>query len=434
MVQHSRVEPVFWRDDLPDFSEFEHSVLPFAYGRSYGDSCLNEGGILLDVSFLRRLMAFDEKRGILRCEAGVSLAEILEIIVPRGWFLPVIPGTKYVSVGGAIANDIHGKNHHRAGTFGCHVTCFELVRSSGEHLICSSTQNGELFQATIGGLGLTGLILWAEFRLKPISNPLIITERIRFSTLDEFFDLSAASDQDHEYTVAWIDCLAHSKNLGRGIFVRGNHLNSEQHALSLYSAGKARRPLRVPFDLPSFFLNRYSVKIFNRVYYYSQLSKKVRKIVPYDSFFFPLDKIGDWNRIYGRRGFLQYQCVVPPDNEYRTIKEILMQIAHSGEGSFLSVLKKFGDMSSCGLLSFPRAGTTLAVDFRNKGDKTLKLLEDLDRIVRQSGGAVYPAKDARMTPESFQVYFPKWKEFAEYLDPQFSSRFWQRVTTPLNGK
>lgn len=429
-VQPRGVKPVFWRHDLPNLSTSEHPVLPFGFGKSYGDSCLSEGGILLDVTPLNRFISFDEKKGILRCEAGVSLAEILDVIVPRGWFLPVVPGTKFVSVGGAIANDIHGKNHHNAGTFGCHVTRFELVRSSGRHVVCSPRKNGDLFQATIGGLGLTGLILWAEFKLKSISNPFISQERIRFANLQEFFDISKQSDKEYEYTVAWIDCLAHGKNVGRGIFILGNHDDSESN---LFKQAKAKRNLRVPFDFPAICLNRYSMRAFNKLYYYSQFRKKIRKDVHYNPFFFPLDSIEEWNRIYGKRGFLQYQCLVPSDNEYKNIRQILTHCAGLGEGSFLAVLKKFGNILSPGLMSFPRAGTTLTLDFPFKGEKTLKLLEDLDEIVRNSGGAVYPAKDARMTPESFQVYFPNWKKFENYIDPKFRSRFWQRVTMSLNG-
>src|SRR5215470_3665765 len=220
-VQHSHVQSIYWRSELPDLSRFEQPVLPYAYGRSYGDSCLNEGGISLDVSHLRRFISFDEETGLLRCEAGVSLAEILNIMVPRGWFLPVTPGTKFVSVGGAIANDIHGKNHHRSGTFGCHVTCFELQRSNGQRLTCSPTENSELFQATIGGLGLTGVILWAEFRLKRVQNPYIQMDNIQFGSLDEYRQVAEESDKDFEYTVSWVVCLGNEKEVGRGIYTRG---------------------------------------------------------------------------------------------------------------------------------------------------------------------------------------------------------------------
>src|SRR5450432_2681910 len=216
-VEPEQVVPLFWRNELPNLSDFTTSVLPYGYGRSYGDSCLNEGGVSLDATYLRRFISFDEEQGLLRCEAGVSLADILEEFVPRGWFLPVTPGTKFVSVGGAIANDVHGKNHHKVGTFGCHVTCFELLRSNGERLICSPDQNIDLFRATIGGLGLTGLILWAEFNLRAVPGPFIAEEQIRFSCIDEFFEMTEASDKDFEYTVSWVDCLATGKNLGRGL-------------------------------------------------------------------------------------------------------------------------------------------------------------------------------------------------------------------------
>ena len=428
-VAPARVVPVYWRHEVPELASFEGPVLPYAYGRSYGDSCLNEGGVVLDVSHLRRLLAFDEQEGLLRCEAGVSLAEILAVIVPRGWFLPVTPGTKYVSIGGAIANDIHGKNHHRAGTFGCHVTCFELLRSNGERLLCSPTENSELFRATIGGLGLTGVILWAEFRLKRIANPLIDMERIRFSSLDEFIQLSQQSDREYEYTVSWVDCLVGGKDACRGLFLRGNH------APETARAGKQRGqlPLAVPFDLPSLALNTLTVKAFNALYYRSQLRHAVRKLVHYDPFFYPLDSIKDWNRLYGRRGFLQYQCVVPFDGGSEAMRGLLERIRRSGQGSFLTVLKQFGDVQSPGLLSFPRPGLTLALDFAYHGQQTLRLLDELDALVRASGGAVYPAKDARMSAQSFQAYFPRWREFARYKDPQFSSSFWRRVTTAMDG-
>ncbi|HET9919765.1 MAG TPA: FAD-binding oxidoreductase, partial [Ktedonobacteraceae bacterium] len=424
-VEPERVIPVYWRHELPDLASFELPVLPYAYGRSYGDSCLNEGGVVLDISHLRRFLAFDEQEGVLRCEAGVSLAEILELIVPRGWFLPVTPGTKYVSVGGAIANDIHGKNHHRAGTFGCHVTRFELLRSNGERLICSRTENSELFAATIGGLGLTGVILWAEFRLKSIVNPFISMERIRFASLDEFMQLSRQSDQDYEYTVSWVDCLIGGKGACRGLFMRGHHDESAARP----DRRRGRLPLAVPFDLPPQLLNTLTLKTFNELCYRSQVPREVHKIVHYDPFFYPLDSIKDWNRLYGRRGFLQYQCMVPFAGGAEAMRELLERIRRSGQGSFLTVLKQFGNVPSPGLLSFPRPGLTLALDFAYHGQKTLQLLDDLDTIVGQSGGAVYPAKDARMSAQSFQRYFPRWREFARYVDPQFSSSFWRRVTT-----
>ncbi|HZU69985.1 MAG TPA: FAD-binding oxidoreductase [Ktedonobacteraceae bacterium] len=425
-IESSEVKTIYWRNELPDLAEFHEPVLPYAYGRSYGDSCLNEGGVSIDVSHLQRFISFDEDKGLLCCEAGVSLAQVLDVMVPRGWFLPVSPGTKFVSVGGAIANDIHGKNHHRAGTFGCHVTRFELLRSNGQRLICSPDENRELFQATIGGLGLTGIILWAEIQLKPIVNPYIDMDHIRFTSLDEFFAISAESDQDYEYTMSWVDILIGGDNLCRGIFMRGNHNASRELAAK---PPKKRLPLALPFNFPSFVLNTLTVKSFNELYYHVQRSKKVHKTIPYDPFFYPLDSIHEWNRMYGKRGFLQYQFVVPFAVAHDAMREILARIRHSGEGSFLTVLKKFGDIESPGMLSFPRPGLTLALDFAYGGQKTLRLLDDLDAIVRQSGGAVYPAKDARMSAESFQTFFPRWGEFSQYVDPHFSSSFWRRVSS-----
>jgi FAD/FMN-containing dehydrogenase len=419
------VIPVRWRNDLPDLGATVGSVLPYAYGRSYGDSCLNDNGTLLDLSGLNRFIAFDAESGLLRCEAGVMLADILAAFVPRGWFLPVSPGTKFVSVAGAIANDIHGKNHYRAGTFGRYVTRFELVRSTGERLICTPDEHADLYRATIGGLGLTGLITWAEIRLKPITNAYIDEEQIRFDSLDEFMALTAESDATHEYTMSWADCLYGGAGYVRGHFLRGNHNTSP----ALANRPPAEKPtVGVPMNLPGALLNTLTVKAFNTAYYHRQRAKSVRKVIPYEPFFYPLDAIKDWNRMYGTRGFLQYQCVVPFDNDNAAIKEVFTRITRSGEGSFLVVLKTFGALPSPGLLSFPKPGVTLALDFLFRGARTLSLLDDLDSVVRASGGAVYPAKDARMSAESFQAFYPQWQDFARFIDPQFSSGFWRRVT------
>ncbi len=424
-VKHTQVIPIYWRSEVPDLEHIEQPVLPYAYGRSYGDSCLNENGISLDVSHLNRFISFDEETGLLCCEAGVSLAEILAVMVPRGWFLPVTPGTKFVSIGGAIANDIHGKNHHAAGTFGCYVARLKLLRSDGQRLTCSPTENPTLFQATIGGLGLTGLILWAELKLKPIANPYIDVDHIRFASLDEFFAISAESDQNFAYTVSWVDLLIGGEALCRGIFTRGNHNSSPELARKPL---KKRIPLAIPFNLPQFVLNTFTVKSFNELYYHKQPGKRVHTIMSYDPFFYPLDSIREWNRVYGKRGFLQYQFVVPFTGGREAMREILERIRKSGAGSFLTVLKEFGSIESPGILSFPRPGLTLALDFAYAGEKTLRLLEELDTIVRYYDGAIYPAKDARMSAESFQQFYPRWQEFAQYVDPHFSSSFWRRVS------
>ena len=270
-------------------------VLAYACGRSYGDSCLNDGGTLLDVRRLDRLIAFDEAAGLLRCEAGVTLAEILDVVVPRGWFLPVVPGTRWVSVGGAIANDIHGKNHHRAGTFGCHVTCLELARSSGERIVC--TPDEPLFQATVGGLGLTGLILWAELRLKRVPGAGITQEKIRFPSLEGFFDL-AADDPAHEYTVAWVDCLARGSRLGRGVYLRGDHAPLDVPAASPLDPTR----LRVPLEAPAGLINRLTICECSTRPTIGVSSAGGSGRSPLRSFFFPLDVVGDWTRLYGPRG------------------------------------------------------------------------------------------------------------------------------------
>ena len=418
-VQHTGVVPVSWRSAPPELATIPGNMLPFACGRSYGDSCLNAQGTLLDVTGLDRFISFDESQGVLRCEAGVTLAEILALTVPRGWFVPVVPGTRWVSVGGAIANDIHGKNHHRAGTFGSHVACFELLRSNGERVLCSPDTNAELFRASVGGLGLTGLVLWAEIRLKRIPGAAIAMERIRFSGLSEFFQLSE-TDQQYEYTVAWIDCLARGKRLGRGLFMRGDHAPGAPGTHS----GLGRN---IPGEMPSGLINRATVAGFNALYYRSQLRSTRRSTVSYEPFFFPLDAIANWNRLYGERGLLQYQCVIPEPAE-ESLAAMLHQVAASAEAPALAVLKRFGAIPSPGMLSFPRPGITLAIDFANRGFGTLALLERLDEFVRDAGGSVYPAKDARMSTASFRRFFPEWESFAPHIDPKFSSSFWRRVT------
>lgn len=422
--------PLSWRSDpLPEAAE-GGSCLPFGQGRSYGDSCLNDGGTLLPTARLNHFLAFDRTTGILRCESGVTLDEILRLIVPQGWFLPVTPGTRFVSVGGAIANDIHGKNHHRAGTFGCHVRSLDLLRSDGSRRQCSRETHADWFRATIGGLGLTGLIASAEIQLKPIMNPLMMVETIKFGDVDEFLGLALASESDHEYTVAWIDCRSQGSTLGRGHFIRANHAGAQPGHVP---SQRPRRRLTMPVYAPGFVLNHYTIAAFNALYFHRQRRKHQRQLVHYEPFFYPLDAISHWNRIYGRRGFFQYQCVVPYSDDLQALKAILKAIADAREGSFLSVLKTFGAIRSPGMLSFPRPGVTLALDFPNRGPRTLALLERLDGITRAHGGAVYPAKDARMSARSFQHYYPQWSTFSDYVDHGFSSSFWRRVSQARSG-
>ncbi len=417
--KHQNGHDLQWRDQaLPVTTNF----LPQGNARSYGDSCMNHGGVVLSTRHLNRFISFDPETGIMRCEAGVQLHQILDLVEPQGWFLPVTPGTKFVTVAGALANDVHGKNHHVEGTFGAHVTQFELLRSDGTSLICSPTQNEAMFKATIGGLGLTGVILWVEFKLKRVPNSAVNVETIKYNDLATFFKLSEESDQRFEYTVAWIDCLATGSKLGRGHFMRANHAGPTQK--------KPPGPglnLMVPIDPPISMINRFSLRAFNSLYYNRQLAAKKVQTVHYEPFFYPLDGIKNWNRIYGPKGFLQYQFVVPNDVSEQAVREVLNIIARNKTGSFLAVLKVFGDVPSPGLLSFPRPGATLALDFPYEGVKTLNLFEQLDEVVFQAGGAIYPAKDAHMKHEHFIHYYPNADKLNEMKDPGISSSFWARV-------
>jgi len=396
--------------------EGDGSLLAYGNGRSYGDVCLNSGGTLLRTRGLDRFIAFDAGRGVLRCEAGVLLADILDVFVPRGWFLPVTPGTRFVTVGGAIANDVHGKNHHGAGTFGRHVRRFELLRSDGSRRICAPDENAEWFAATIGGLGLTGLVTWAEIDLKRIAGPAVAAVNTRFNGLDAFFTLNAAAEARHEYTVAWIDCLAATP---RGIFMAGDHAPSVEIA-----SAPPNQPLSLPLTPPRSPINGLTLRAFNFAYYHRPLAAKA--VVHYAPYFYPLDGILHWNRLYGRRGFYQYQCVLPPAAR-EALAEILRSIVESGDGSFLAVLKTFGDVPSPGMLSFPMPGMTLALDFPNRGAATLALFERLDAIVGAAGGRLYPAKDARMSGAFFRRGYPRLTEFSTFLDPKFASDFSRRV-------
>lgn len=418
-----RIIPVLERNGALPLPSDGGTVLAHGNGRSYGDSCLNPGATLLTSRNLDRFIDFDPATGVVRCEAGVTLANILDIALPRGWFLPVTPGTRYATVGGAIGNDVHGKNHHRAGTFCHHVRCIELLRSDGSRQQLTPADSSGLFAATAGGLGLTGFITWVELQLRRVPGPWIETESIRFDNLDEFFELSRDSAEGFEYTVAWIDCLAKGANLGRGHFLRGDHAPGDAQAATPSSAPRRSMPLVPPVSL----VNRLTLRPFNTLYYWRQPARHARQISHYQSYFYPLDGINHWNRMYGPRGFLQHQCVLPPATARDATAALLAEIARSGRGSFLAVLKEFGDRPSPGLMSFPRPGTTLALDFPNDGPDLLKMLDRLDRIVSDAGGAVYPAKDARMSGALFRQAYPAWEAFSRFIDPRFSSGFWRRV-------
>lgn len=415
-----------WREDtsveVAKIAAANGTFLPFGNGRSYGDSCLASSGHVLYIRPLDRFIGANWQTGLVCAEAGVTLDEILRLAIPRGWFLPVTPGTKFVTLGGAVANDVHGKNHHVRGSFGCHVRRFGLMRSDRARLeICAGDAAG-LFDATIGGLGLTGIIEWVELQLMPIRSSLVDVVKIRFDALDEFFALSQELDGQHEYAVAWIDCAARGKSAGRGIYMVGDH--APEGDLAYDDTPK----LNMPFTPPISAINSVSLRGFNHFYYNAAKPGRHHGRVGYEPYFYPLDRIYHWNRIYGPKGFQQYQCLIPESAGYAAIADMLDAIVMAHSGSFLAVLKRFGDVASPGLLSFPVAGTTLALDFPEHGEDTAKLFAKLDAIVRAAGGRIYPAKDAHMSGEFFRASYPQWARLEALRDPALCSRFWKRVT------
>lgn len=416
----------YWRDDLEAvflaLSERHGSTLAYGSGRSYGDSCLAASDHVLHTRALDRFLGADWSAGVLTAECGVTLEEILAVAIPRGWFLPVTPGTKHVTLGGAIANDVHGKNHHRRGTFGCHVRSFGLLRSDSGRITCSLDENTTLFKATVGGLGLTGIIEWAQIQLMPIRSSRIASLTQRFGDLDEFFALSDELDEQHEFCVSWIDCTASGKSIGRGVYVAGDF--SDTGPLEVANA----RKLTVPFSPPISLVGSASLRAFNGFYWRKAAPSRVRASTGYDGFFYPLDAICRWNRIYGTRGFQQYQALIPEAEAEPGIRALLSAIAESGTGSFLAVLKRCGDIASPGLLSFPAPGTTLALDFPQGTLLTTILFPKLDAIVREAGGRIYPAKDAHISGEDFRRGYPAWERIEAIRDPALMSRFWKRVT------
>ena len=426
---NAKVIPLNWQGDFPRVAEGLHigGALPVGMGRSYGDVCLLEGGNLLLTTGMNRLIDFDPATGLLTAEAGITLAQILNFAVPRGFFLPVTPGTKYVTLGGAIANDIHGKNHEAAGSFGCHVPSFELVRSDGTRRLCSATENPDWFAATIGGMGLTGVITWVQLRLKPIVSRLIDYEGIQFHGIDEFLDLKQQY-RHVEYNVSWVDCVSTGRNFARGIFMPGDH---SKVPAKLKPSPEPK--LVFPFDAPGFALNRTTVSIFNSVFFHKQLKPRVKTLQDYEPFFYPLDKVLHWNRLYGKQGLLQFQYAIPWADAKEGTIAILHEIAKSGLASFLAVLKAFGDIPSLGMMSFPQAGIMFALDFPIKAGISFPLMQRLGDMTREFGGRLYPAKDAAMTASQFQAFYPQWQQFAEYRDPMLTSSFWERVTAESTG-
>ncbi len=417
-VVEADVHAVRCEDDLQRLLGSGTEYIARGLGRCYGDSALNHQ--VLSLLPLNRLRAFDPASGEITCEAGVSFEELLEVFVPRGWFLPITPGTKFVTVGGAIASDVHGKNHHVAGSFSRHIARMNVLLASGDIATCSPDENSELFWATCGGMGLTGVILDATFRLVPIETAYIRQETVKAENLDDIMRHFEESE-GWTYSVAWIDCLAKGSGQGRSILMRGelagaDDLSAQQSAALLAPPGK--RKLTIPCNLPALCLNPFSVKAFNALYYGRAQAGVSESIVDFETFFYPLDGIYHWNRIYGRRGFTQYQFVLPKETSRQGLEEILDAIAASGQGSFLAVLKLFGHQE--GLLSFPRQGYTLALDFPIQ-PSLFPLLDRLDELVLAHGGRLYLTKDARMSRETFMQGYDQAERFIELkhrFDPE----------------
>ncbi len=418
---------VNWPEDvLPSLAALAaagHSTsLAFGCGRSYGDSCLADSGHVLAMQNMDRVLAADWESGVVIAQAGLTLSELIRIALPHGWFLPVTPGTKFVTLGGAVANDVHGKNHHVMGTFGRHVRQLTIYRSNEGVTQCSLTHRPDFFSATVGGLGMTGVIVAVEIQLRRVATSEIEQRSIRFGGFDEFFELSREHDSSHEYTVAWVDCLASGKQAGRGHYIAGNH--AQEGALDLAPIGGLQMPIDPPFSL----VNALSLRAFNTLYYHRQMKKKVVSNVGYDSFFYPLDRLQQWNRMYGRSGFQQYQCVVPQENGREVTRDVMRQISKSGSGSFLAVLKQCGKLTSPGLLSFPLHGVSLALDFPQRDQVNERLFTKLDAMVHEAGGRLYPAKDAHMSAVHFKQAYPMWEKVEALRDSHLLSLFWKRVT------
>ncbi len=393
-------------------------------GRSYGDASLNNNGQVLLTERLNRLLSFDKNGGVIKAEAGTTLAEILNVIVPAGWFLPVIPGTQFVSLGGCVASDVHGKNHHHAGSFCQYVHEIEIITAENKYITCSATQNSAWFWATVGGMGLTGIIGTVTLKLIPIESAYLTVNHYATNNLAQTFEYLSNINFDSEYSVAWLDCASKNNQLGRGIIMNGYHtkvvdLPSEKQTNPLKIAIKNN--YNIPIQCPSWLLNKYLVKHFNNFYYNQQAKKSGPFITDYKSYFFPLDTINNWNRLYGKNGFTQYQCVLPLPTAFEGIKEILEKIQSYHIPIFLAVLKRFGE-SQRGLLSFPMPGYTLSLDIALAHPDVFELLHELDSIVIANAGRIYLAKDATLSPVNFRGMYAQYTDWLKYknnFDPNY---------------
>jgi FAD/FMN-containing dehydrogenase len=398
----------------------QSSFISTGLGRSYGDAALNAGAGVISHLRLNRFLAFDPATGVLECEAGVSLAEIIRYFLSRGFFLPVTPGTRFVTVGGAIAANVHGKNHHQDGEFGNFVPEFKLLTPGGETLTCAPNENSELFWATLGGMGLTGVIRSAKLQLRRVESAYVLVDYQKATNLEDALGRMTESDAQYQYSVAWIDCLATGRHMGRAVLMRGNHARAGELPAGMRDplAAPPRRSSTLPFDLPSLALNSLTVGVFNALFY-AVHRNAVRQVTDMEKFFYPLDAILHWNRLYGRRGFVQYQVALPLEGGLEGLKEMLTRLAQSRRASFLAVLKRFGKASP-GPLSFPIPGYTLALDLP-VARGLAPLLHELDRVLLSYGGRLYLAKDAVTSAESFAAMYPKLEQFRALkrrLDPR----------------
>lgn len=401
---------------------FDTPLIARGMGRSYGDAAINSNGHVLLMERLKRFLSFDAHAGIVRAEAGVTLKEIVDVFLPRGWMIPVTSGTKHVTLGGCIAADVHGKNHHVDGTFGKFVRALELSLPDGSKRRCSPKQDAELFWATVGGMGLTGVITEVTLQLKPVESAYMNVKHYEANHLDAVLELLSNSHLDDHYSVAWIDCLAHGKKLGRGIVMNAHHITLQEVPKSIADPFHVPKKFEypIPFNVPSWLLRPQCVRFFNSIYYKLQKQRQDFFITDCDAYFYPLDRIRNWNRLYGKKGLVQYQCVLPDSSAREGLKVILEHLSKENCPSFLAVLKRFGGEGK-GYLSFPMSGFTLSLDIPNVNKELLLILDTLDKEVLRFGGRLYLAKDSRMTPEAFRsmyTRFPQWLEIKNRVDPK----------------
>ena len=402
-------------------------------GRSYGDAALNEMGQVLLTERVNRFLEFDRGQGIIRAESGVKLADLLRVTLPAGWFPAVVPGTRQVSLGGCVAADVHGKNHHRDGSFGDHLLGLELFTAT-DRVSCSPDSEPDLFRATVGGMGLTGVIGEVTLRLRPVGSGFLLARHQAAPDLDTLIRYLAEPAHDDQYTVAWLDCLARGAEMGRGIVISGHHAEPDELPSALRASPfslPAALELSLPVNLPGWFLNPLAGRAFNEVYFRRQAARRGSFVIDCGRFFFPLDALDHWYRLYGRQGFLQYQCVLAGTQAPAGVRRVLERLQRAGCYSLLAVLKRLGP-GNRNFLSFPREGYTLALDIPRRALPDLSLLDDLDRITLEHEGRVYLAKDACLDPRTFRSMYPdygRWLQVKRAVDPGnlFSSSLARRL-------